>query len=178
MTSDESLAASAEAYRDAIQRLEVLLAAWDAETWNQKLPQFDWTHAQVLDHLRVSMDSYMNLLPAAIQRAPQGGDRAVKSTLIGKFLIGAAGPGSSAPAPKIFAPRRGPFGPEIGATVLGQLRQLLALTEQARGRDTGSVKVPLAVGFGLLKITLGEALELHATHADRHVGQIEQRLAR
>jgi hypothetical protein len=135
-----------------------------------------WSILQIADHLVVTQKSYIEKMRAAIGAAEAAQDDAPYSpTWIGRTLRKAAGPGGNAPAPKMFHPRKNPP-PDVFDELIHQWRELMELCDACQGKAVMRPVIPTPMS-PVPKMSVVDALLLHADHGSRHVGQMGDRKA-
>jgi hypothetical protein len=134
-----------------------------------------WSIAQCFEHLVAAAQQYHPRLSAAIdgsRPAAGAGATRFRSTLFGGMLVNAMRDTTGRRryrAPRIFRPasRPAPGAPE---RVLAVQRELAELLARAADRDLVRTKLRSPV-TPLLRLNLGEALELQVVHMARHLAQ-------
>lgn len=174
MTQREALAEARGLYEAHVKLLAEEFKGLDGPmlVWTAEPSQ--WSILQIADHLVVTQKIYNDRLRAAINAAPAGSDEAAYSpTWIGRTLRKAAGPGGNAPAPKMFHPRKNPP-PEIFDELIHQWRELMEICDACAGKNVmrPSIGTPMSP---VPKMSVVDALLLHADHGVRHLGQMKDR---
>lgn len=133
-----------------------------------------WSIAQCCEHLVATGRNYHPLLATAIAERQQAGGSAVeyRPTWIGRRFVDAMRDTTGRRhfrAPRIFRPaaRPAPGAPE---RLLATQRELRELLDRAAGLDLTRVKIR-SPATRLLRLNLGEALELQVVHVARHLAQ-------
>jgi hypothetical protein len=153
-----------------------LTAGLDDAALARKPPDGGWSIAEVLEHLCVSADSYLDLLAREIGRAngtPAAAPGTVwKPSLLGGLLVRSLQPASTrkVPAPKMYRPAATPR-PNVVSEFLRRQATLLELLERGAGLDWRRVRTSSPVSR-LIRINLGDAYTILVVHAQRHAGQI------
>ncbi len=160
---------------DLSARGEAARAKLSDDAWNRGSAK-TWSPAQIFEHMVLANGPYLERLPKGIEKAPPGGDRPVQHTWFGSFIYKAAGPASNAPPPKVMVPGPGPFGNETFERWRRQQDELLGLLDAAQDRDLGTIKLRNPF-IRLFRMTLCDFFAILATHTERHVSQIEERVA-
>jgi len=175
MTCRELVSSGEAAIEDHTSRGREIRQRLDAAGWNLA-PTGRWSPAQIFEHLRLANEPYLHALPSAIQHAPTGDEAAIRTTWFGRTLLKMSGPDGNAPAPKPLIPGNGPFGEEPFAAWLGQQERLARLIAEAKGRNIGAVKIRNPF-LKFARMTICDALLILFAHTERHLGQIEARIA-
>jgi hypothetical protein len=162
---------------EQMRRAKAAASGLSVDELNRKHSGRDWSIAQIFDHLMISTAPYLDCMSRAIEGAPRstvGGE--INFSMLGSFIIRAAGPGPNTPAPKKLHPGGGPYGKDIVDKWLAQNEAVLVMARNAQGVELSKVKVKNPV-IGLFKMNLADMFELLAVHAERHVAQIEEMAA-
>lgn len=166
-----SLRATAGPYIGDVRRLTEGLdeekLAWAAEAGR-------WSMAQCFEHLVVTADSYHPRISAAIERhpSPSAGTKPYRSTWLGRRFVDLMRDTTGQrriKAPRPFRPASQPA-PGSPERLLSSIRELDALLERASAADIVRARVA-SPAMPLLKLSLGEALELQVVHIARHLAQ-------
>ncbi len=133
-----------------------------------------WSIAQCLDHLMVTGDQYYPRTRAAIEKARSQGllsSAPYAPSFIGKRFLGAVGPVIKfrIPARRIFEPAATPR-PTVVDDFFRHRETLLDLIRDADGIDLRRVTIVSPV-TRLLRLSLGECLEMLVVHEHRHLEQ-------
>ena len=176
MTQKEAIAEARGLFESHIKRLAEEFKGLDGPllVWTAEPSQ--WSILQIVDHLVVTHKLYNEKLRAAIDSAGPGSDEALYSpTWIGRTLRKAAGPGGNAPAPKMFHPRKNPP-PDVFDELIRQWRELMDLCDACAGKAVmrPTISTPMSP---VPKMSVVDALLLHADHGVRHIGQMSDRKA-
>ena len=158
----------------SVARIEELCRPLTPEQLTKQPEPGVWGVGQILEHLAVSMESYDEVLPHAVQGAPSGGGE-VKHTRFGSFIIKACQPGANSPAPKPFHPVQPRYDQSVVDRFVKVHQGVLDLIGQSKGKDLNQGKVPLPL-MKVFKMNLGDIFEIAASHANYHLLQIEERL--
>lgn len=174
ITSDQHLASlreKASPYIGEVHRLteglDEGLLAWTAEPGR-------WSMAQCFDHLAVTAASYHPGISPAIERhrSPGAGAIPYRSTWIGRKFVDAMRDTTGQrrfKAPRSFRPASQPA-PGSTERLVASIEELNVLIERAAGADIVRAKVASPV-MPLLRLNLGDALELQVVHIARHLAQ-------
>ncbi len=140
-------------------------------------PDGGWSIGQVLEHLVVAGQLYVDRMSDAVESAKRGPSRNAtplwKPSFVGKYLIRALSPdrrGKRLPAPKVFKPGPSPRA-NVHAAFVRHQAELVDLADRAAGLDLARIKTSSPVSR-LIRINLGDAFAIVATHAERHLEQI------
>lgn len=133
-----------------------------------------WSIAEVLEHLIVSADSYLDMLRPVI-KGGNGGDgqgATWKPSLMGGLLAASLRNPRKLPAPTIYKP-----GPSPRARVLEEFlrrqEEVGRLITEASDMDWRRTRMRSPV-LPWLRMNLGDALTVLVVHAERHAAQIER----
>lgn len=140
-------------------------------------PDRGWSIGQVLEHLVVAGQLYVDRMSDAIEGAKGGSTRNAnpvwKPSFVGKYLIRALGADRRAkrlPAPRVFKP-----GPSARRNVheafVRHQAELVELADRSAGLDLRRVKTSSPVSR-LIRINLGDGFAIVAIHAERHLEQM------
>jgi uncharacterized damage-inducible protein DinB len=134
-----------------------------------------WSIAEVLEHLIVSADSYLNSLRTIVQQkdtAPAQSDGTWKPSLMGGLLAQSLRNPRKLPAPKGYKPGPSPR-PRVLDEFLQRQEDVGRIIAEAGTMDWRGVRIRSPV-MPLLRMNLGDALTILVVHAERHAGQIER----
>lgn len=177
MTSSQFLDQCIADQKNLLQRVENATREVSNERLNQQTVHGDWSPAQVLSHLILSHAPYEAHVKQSLASIPNDSTNAEpRHTWFGAFLSKQAGPGTNIPVPKPFRPGDGPQSPTVLQDWLRQAQSLIEMTEAARGKDL-SHKFMRNLMLPLFKMNLADCILLVTKHTERHVLQIEERLA-
>jgi hypothetical protein len=158
--------ASIDSIKTLRDQLEYLQIGW-------RPPEGGWSIGQVFEHLILTDQPYLELIPPLLEKA-QRGDAAWKPSMMGGFITRAVSPGT---ARKIKARKGFQPGPEPRANVIDEYievrERLLPLIEQAKGVDLNKASMKSPV-MGLIRYNLGDAFMILTKHTQRHLQQIER----
>ncbi|MFN0123278.1 MAG: DinB family protein [Blastocatellia bacterium] len=175
-----SVSASDHLHRilDEIQQInsdaEKLVAGLTEDQLNWIPAPGAWSINLCLEHLRVSNEQMRPMLEGAMSRAKQraaNSEKPYKPTMIGGWMINTMRQTDGKRkfrAPKNFQPQPDP--PPGGLPRFLQSQRMLAsLVERAQGLDLSvTLRSPVTA---LMRYNLGDAYEIAAAHARRHVAQ-------
>ena len=163
----EHQAATAKA-QDLLADLSAAQLAWSP-------PSGGWGIAQVLEHLVVAADSYLDVMRPAITKAPKTSSAAEsewRGKLGGRLLVWSLRNPRKLPAPKVYQ-----VGPVARANVFAEFlsRQsavgdLFQATREVEWRRV-TLLSPVS---SLLRLNLGDAFGILVSHTTRHLGQMER----
>jgi len=175
MYTDAYIDDVARRYADLEARTRDAFAELGPEGINAAKPN-EWSPGQILRHLVMANQRYLDNMEAALSDAARG-DSPLRHTLSGKLLVKASRPESNTPAPKFLHPEPGPYSETILEALASQLQRAGDIAERARGVDLSAARFrnPYAA---LLRMNLFDAFEILAVHGERHVRQVEERVAR
>lgn len=166
-----SLRVTAGSYVDEVRHLTEGLdekrLAWSSEPGR-------WSMAQCFEHLVVSAGLYHPRIAAAIDRNPSSSasTSTFRPTWIGRKFVDTMRDTTGQrriKAPRQFRPSSQP-GPGSAERLTASLRELDALLERAARADIVRARLTSPV-VPLLKLNVGEALELQVVHIARHLAQ-------
>lgn len=174
MTQTELLDDCRARLESLLDRLPKAVEDLSDEEFNKVAPGGEWSLAGIIDHTLVSLDPYIEAARPLIdqQSGPTPGGQ-VKNTFFGGMVTKAAGPGGNAPAPKNMYPRKERFDKSLVEDWVKAHQELLELTERARQADMRLKFTNPFVSF--LRFNLVDFFTIMVGHAERHVGQIEER---
>jgi hypothetical protein len=168
-----------ERFEAASARARELAEGLDGEAMAWHPPTGGWSVGEVLEHLVVSADSYLEELPAVTAKARRGSGgpgTPWKPSLMGGFLAKSLAPGTRPmPAPKVYRPAATPRPNVLGELIDRQNRFVRAM-DDATDLDWSRVRTGSPV-LGLIRVNLGDVFAVSAVHVERHLGQIERVLA-
>lgn len=177
MTSSQFLDQCIADQTNLLQRVENATRDVSNERLNHQTVHGDWSPAQVLSHLILSHSSYEQKVKESLASIPTDPSNAEpRHTWFGATIAKQAGPGTNVPVPKPFRPSDGPQSPTVLQDWMRQAQSLIELTEAARGKDL-SYKFMRNAMVPLFKMNLADCILIVTRHTERHVLQIEERLA-
>ena len=100
----------------------------------------------------------------------------MKFSFVGKMIIKGAGPDGNVPVMKVMVPSPGPYELSLVDDWVKQHEEILSLLRKANGFDPSAARISNPF-IPILKMNLADAFEIIAVHGERHVGQIEERVA-
>ena len=137
-------------------------------------PTGGWNAGQVFEHMIIANLSYERPIDRALERARArpGSPRSFRPTLGGGFLIRSLAGTKNLPTVGQYRPRT--VRPGVVEVFLRTFDWIEGRMKAADGLDLrvmlSSPVVPI------LRMNLGEAFEVAAVHAERHLGQVERAL--
>ena len=172
-------AALLQANRAVIQRVRDAVSPLSPSDLTRHPPSGGWSVGEVLEHLILSADSYLEAL-RPIVAAKDG--RAVtpetmwKPSLMGGLLVNSFRSPRKRRAPKIYRPGPSPR-PRALEELVARHEELGRFIAAAGDKEWRRVRLRSPV-TPLIRMNLGDAFAVVVTHAERHAGQIEQRSSR
>lgn len=163
------------ANRDAVRRIRDAVGNAAAEALMRRPPDGAWTIAEVLEHLIISADSYLDRLRPIVEtgNSPTPRPDALwKPSFMGSLLVGSFRSPRKMHAPRIYRP-----GPTPRACVLEEFikrqEEVERLITEGAGLDWRHIHFK-SPAIGLIRMNLGDAFAVPVVHAERHAGQIER----
>ena len=155
-----------------------LLKDLSDEQFNWQPAPGHWSIAECLDHLAVTGRELNQSLKAAIDDARSRGllgRGPFRYGVIGNILVRSQEPPVKMKfkAPKLFRPREGQSLAAVTQDFFSVQDEVLRLIREANGLHLARVKVTSPV-TNLMKLSLGQAFNLVATHERRHLWQARQ----
>ena len=165
---EREIRASIAELREKVAPLEYLQLGW-------RPPEGGWSIAQVMEHLIITDESYLQPLSAALSGAKTTATSPEwRPSLIGGFLIRSQMPESTT---KVRTPARWRPGPEARANVVEEYirirERLIEVLRQADGKDLRRVKLS-SPAAKWIRINAGDALMTLVVHTQRHLRQIDR----
>jgi hypothetical protein len=179
---NESLVADLQDYRRQIEAVNQdardLLAGLSEAEVNWRPTPAHWSIAECLDHLTVTNRELMERIEAAMKDARSRGLTGrgpFRYGLIGNMIVRSMEPPVKMKfkAPKIFKPRPEQSLEVVAREFFAVQDELLRLIDEANGINLARVKITSPV-TKLIKLSLGQAFGLIATHERRHLWQARQ----
>jgi uncharacterized damage-inducible protein DinB len=161
--------------REVLQRIERAVADMDGDVLSRRPPDGGWSIAEVLEHLIVSADSYVESIRRVMGENPE--KRAAASTtwkpsIMGGMLVSSFRNPRKLPAPRMYQPGPSPRANTYEEFVRRQ-QEVGRLITEAQPLDWRAVRMRSPV-IPLIRMNLGDALSVLVVHAERHAGQIER----
>ena len=175
MTQAEAIAEARRSFESHIKAVAEEIKNLDGPALVWAPDASAWSILQIADHLLVTHHSYLERMRQVIdQSSPADAASPYTPTWIGRTLRRAAGPGGNAPAPKMFHPRRNPPREVLDELIL-QWRELMVLCDACQGRSVTrpAISTPMSP---VPKMSVVDALLLHADHGLRHLEQMRDRV--
>ena len=169
----------AAANRAVIDRIRSAVSGVGPDALTRRPNDGGWSIAEVLEHLIVSADSYLERVRQLVRE--NGGrlaspDARWKPTLGGGLLVWSMRSPRKTPAPKMYKPSPTPR-PRVLEEFLQRQDEVGRLIAQAGTMDWRRVRMRSPV-LPIIHMNLGDALTVLVVHAERHAGQIERVKAR
>jgi hypothetical protein len=163
------------ANRTVIGRIRDTVSGLPDAELRRRPPNGGWSIAEVLEHLIVSADSYLERLRPILakeQRAGADPSRTWKPSLMGGLLVQSFRSPRKMRAPKIYKPGPAPR-PRVLEEFLHRQEEAGRLLTQSGDMDWHGVRFVSPV-TSLIRMNLGDALTVLVAHAERHAEQIER----
>jgi hypothetical protein len=164
-----------DANRTVIERIRSTVAGLTPEELRQPPANGGWSIAEVLEHLIVSADSYLERLRNIVVREKRAGDdpnRTWKPSLMGRLLVQSFRSPRKMRAPKIYRPGLTPR-PRVLEEFLQRQEEASRLIAESADLDWRGIRFVSPV-TSLVRMNLGDALTVLVAHAERHAEQIER----
>jgi hypothetical protein len=177
MTNTEFFGPLQAKWQDQIERFSEMTSSLSDEAFCQRPENGDWSLGEVTVHMNLSIDPYMQAMSAAILRAQPATGSAVKLSFLGRKITYHAGPDGNVPAPKTLHPQATGHGRADMDRWLKNAQEFLKLMDRAEAVDLSGTRFrnPL-VKF--LSLNLADGFSIMVSHQERHVRQMEERLAK
>lgn len=134
-----------------------------------------WSIAEVLEHLTISADSYLDRLRLIVGsdhgRTPSP-DATWKPTLMGGLLVASFRSARKMRAPRIYRPGPTPR-PQVLEEFIKRQEELGRLINEGARFDWRYIHFR-SPAIPLIRMNLGDAFAVVVVHAERHAGQIER----
>lgn len=178
----EPLVSDLEEYQRQIEAVNLdarsLIAGLSDAQFNWHPAPGHWSIAECLDHLTVSGRELIERVRETINNAHSRGLRGrgpFRYGMIGNMIVRSMEPPAKRKfkAPKIFKPRPDLLLVEVVRDFFAVQAEVLQLIREANGIDLARAKVTSPV-TRLIKLSLGQAFGLIATHERRHLWQAHQ----
>jgi hypothetical protein len=163
------------ANRAVIDRIRGAVSGLSPEALARRPAAGGWSIAEVLEHLIVSADSYLEAVRALVQPKsnPQSNENTMwKPSLMGGLLVWSFRSPRKLRAPKMYRLGLSPRPRALEEFVMRQEDVGRLLTE-AGAIDWRGVRMRSPV-TPLVRMNLGDAFTVLVSHAERHAGQIER----
>lgn len=158
-----------------MRRIRDTLAGVGPEAMVRRPASGGWSVAEVLEHLIVSADSYLEPMRALIEGNAGGAVNPAstwKPSLMGGMLAASLRGTRKLPAPKRYTPGPSPR-PRVLEEFFRRQEEAGRLITEAGGLDWRRVRMRSPVA-PILRMNLGDAFTILVVHAERHAGQIER----
>lgn len=135
-------------------------------------PGGGWSIAEVLEHLCISLDSYLvTLLEKRGRDHPPASDTTEwRPSLLGGLLANSLRSARKLPAPRIYRPGLEPR-MNVAHEFLTRQREVTRLIEASDGINWRKVRSVSPVSR-FIRINLGDCFQILVAHAERHLGQV------
>lgn len=168
-------AALLQANRAVIQRIRDAVSTLSPSDLMRHPPGGGWSVGEVLEHLIISADSYLETLRPIV--AAKNGHAVTSETmwrpsLMGGLLVNSFKSPRKRRAPKIYRPGPSPR-PRALEELVARQEELARLIAAAGDKEWRRVRLRSPV-TPLVRMNLGDAFAVLVTHAERHAGQIER----
>jgi hypothetical protein len=161
--------------RAVIDRIRDAVSGLSPDALSRRPATGGWSIAEVLEHLIVSADSYLEAVRPLVQgRKSAASDESTmwKPSLMGGLLVRSFRSPRKMPAPKIYRPGRSPR-PRTLEEFVKRQEDVGRLIAEASTVNWRSVRMSSPV-LPIVRMNLGDALGVLVTHAERHAAQIER----
>lgn len=176
MAQKQFLAASKAHIENLIERVEKVCSGLSDEELSTNHSSGEWGAGMILDHVNMLLDVYEPVIKKTISSAPAGShETAILHKPFMKFFIKMAGPEGNPPAPKSFHSKKETFSQaDVKKFVEGhqQVMQFIDEMENVKIMEA-KFKNP---ALSIITMTLADYVALMASHGERHVRQIEERV--
>lgn len=165
--------------RAVIARIRNTVSGVGPEALARRPDDGGWSMAEVLEHLIISADSYLERLRSIVR---ENSGRAAspnanwKPTLGGGLLVWSMRSPRKTPAPRMYKPGPSPR-PRVLEEFLQRQEEAGRLIAEAGSMDWRRVRMRSPV-LPIIHMNVGDALTVLVVHAQRHAGQIERVKAR
>jgi hypothetical protein len=161
------------ANRAVITRIRGTVSSIPADALIRR-PDAGWSIAEVLEHLIISADSYVNLMKPIIQAktGPADANTMWKPTLMGGLLTASQRSPRKMPTARVYKPGPSPR-PHVLEEFVRRQEEIGRLIAEAGTMDWRRVRIRSPV-TSLLRMNLGDAFTVLVVHAERHAAQIER----
>jgi hypothetical protein len=145
--------------------------------WNP--PDGGWSVAQVFEHLCVATDDYLTVLRPLVAGLSSNdqprADLTWRPSFAGGLLTKSMVSPRKLPAPKAWKPGPAPR-PNVMSEFAVRQQELGRLIAESANSEWNRVRLASPVSF-LVRMNIGDAFTILVRHAERHFGQINDRLA-
>ena len=175
ISQNQHRAALLDANSAAMERIRGAVSTVSPEEMVRPPATGGWSIAEVLEHLIVSADSYLEMLRPVVGRkdgARVDGSGTWKPTIMGGMLAASLRSERKLPAPRMYKPGPNPR-PRVLEEFLRRQEEVGRLIAEAGDMDWRRVRLRSPV-LNWLRMNLGDALTVLVVHAQRHAAQIER----
>jgi len=177
MTNSQFIDSCLERNREYLERGRRAADDIPLDRLNHRAVSGFWSPAQIYRHLALANTPYEAKMAMAVKSLPlDATNQQVQTTWFGGFIAKQAGPGTNAPAPRAMVPPDEPLPASVVEEWATQYARLIEVIESAKSRDLNKkfMKNPI---LPLFSMTLADCILIMTNHTQRHIEQIEQRLA-
>jgi hypothetical protein len=163
------------ANRAVITRIRDAVTDVPAHALSRRPPDGGWSIAEVLEHLIVSADSYLDRIRTIVQQNAMTRVESAamwKPSLMGGLLVRSFRSPRKMPTPKAYKPGPSPR-PRVLEEFLQRQEDVGRLLTEAGTMDWRRVRMRSPV-LPIINMNLGDALSVLVVHAERHAAQIER----
>ena len=164
-----------DANRVAVKRIREAVEGVPAAALTHRPPAGGWSIAEVLEHLIISADSYLELFRKTLERE-QGRPPSVretwKPTFMGGLLVGSFRSPRRMRAPRLYRPGPTPR-PRVLEEFIRRQEEVGRLITHATQLNWRDIRLR-SPAISLIKMNLGDAFAVPVVHAERHATQIER----
>jgi hypothetical protein len=157
-------------------RLQALAGTLGDRALRWAPPAGGWSVGQVLEHLIVAADSYLEPMRRLIGQATSppapSGDPAWRPSLMGGLLAKSLRSPRKYPAPRAYVPTL-VARPDALQEFRARLRDTALLLDRARPLEWNRIRLSSPISR-LIRLNLGDCFTISVAHAHRHVGQIDR----
>jgi hypothetical protein len=164
-----------DANRAVVSRIRDAVEGVAPDALTRRPPAGGWCIAEVLEHLVISADSYLEMLRTALEGEkgrPPSPNAWWKPTLMGGLLVGSFRSPRRMRAPKIYRPGPTPR-PRVLEAFIERQEEVARLITQGSHLDWSRIRVR-SPAISLITMNLGDAFAVPVVHAERHAAQIER----
>lgn len=163
------------ANRAVIRRVRETVSGVAPDALTRRPPNGGWSIAEVLEHLIISADSYLNAMRAVVEQGEDSraqSDGMWKPSLMGGLLAQSLRSPRKMPTAKAYKPGPSPR-PRALDEFLQRQEDVGRLIAEAGAMDWRRIRMRSPV-MPMLRMNLGDALTVLVVHAERHAAQIER----
>jgi hypothetical protein len=163
------------ANRAVIDRIRTTVAAVPTEAMLRSPPDGGWSIGEVLEHLIISADSYLEVLRRTVERekgSTASPDAMWRPSFMGGLLVGSFRSPRRMRAPRIYRPGPTPR-PRVLEELIRRQEEVARLIAEGALLDWRRINLRSPV-IPLIRMNLGDAFAVPVVHAERHAGQIER----